>query len=160
MRRWTLVLLALLPACEAAQGVDERLRRIDLLDRVFEPARFRPEPPPAPAPAPVVEAVAAPEPVAVPDAVAAPDTVAMPLPESSPAPWFPEPEPEPAPPPADPAVRTQALLRQQPWLSRFWSELTGPQQARVARRLPRDSAARWDGMGLTDRVALLYGTGR
>ncbi|NGM23913.1 hypothetical protein G3576_28160 [Roseomonas stagni] len=139
--RWTLVLLALLPACEAAQGVDDRLRRIDLLDRVFEPERFRPPPAPLPAPAP-------------PPPVPEPEPVAMQAPEADPAPWFPEPDPVPAP---DPATRTQALLRQQPWLSRFWSELTPAQQARVARRLPGDSAARWDGMGLTDRVTLLYG---
>ncbi len=142
--RWTLVLLALLPACEAAQGVDERLRRIDLLDRVFEPERFRQLSPPLPAPAPAP----APEPE--------PEPVAMPQPEAEPTPWFPEAEPAPAP---DPATRTAALLRQQPWVTRFWSELTPPQQARVARRLPRDSAARWDGMGLTDRVRLLFGTG-
>ncbi|WP_203073166.1 hypothetical protein [Falsiroseomonas ponticola] len=142
--RWTLVLLALLPACEAAQGVDERLRRIDLLDRVFEPQRFRPSPAPAPTPPP--------EPPPAPE----PEPVAIRPPEAEPAPWFPEPEPIPAP---APAIRTQALLRQQPWLARFWSELTPAQQARVARRLPGDSAARWDGMGLTDRVALLFGTG-
>ncbi len=134
MQRWPLVILALLPACEAAQGIDARLRRIDLLDRVFEPARFRPVPAPEPVP----------EPVAIP----APD----------PAPWFPEVEPEPVRA-ADPALRTQALLRQQPWVTRFWSELTTAQQARVGRRLPGDSAARWDGMGLADRVALLFGTG-
>lgn len=140
--RWTLVLLALLPACEAAQGVDARLRRIDLLDRVFEPERFRPAPAPAPRP-PVAE----PEPIAI----QAPDP-------GPPTPWFPEPEPEPVRAP-DPALRTQALLRQQPWLTRFWSELTPAQQARVGRRLPGDSAARWDGMGLPDRVTLLFGTG-
>lgn len=140
MQRWPLVILALLPAYEAAQGIDARLRQIDLLDRVFEPERFRP----VPAPAPVPEPVPAPEPIAI----QAPD----------PAPWYPEPDPEPVRA-ADPALRTQALLRQQPWVTRFWSELTTAQQARVGRRLPGDSAARWDGMGLAERVALLFGTG-
>ncbi|SFL08555.1 hypothetical protein [Falsiroseomonas stagni] len=99
MRRWPLVLLALLPACEAAHGIDARLRRIDLLDRVFEPERFRPAPAPGPEPAPLAIPVQDPGP---------------------PAPWFPEAEPARAP---DPALRTQALLRQQPWVTRFWSEL-------------------------------------
>ena len=45
MQRWPLVILALLPACEAAQGIDARLRQIDLLDRVFEPERWAQEQP-------------------------------------------------------------------------------------------------------------------
>jgi hypothetical protein len=61
-------------------------------------------------------------------------------------------------PPPDPAVRRAALLRQNPWLSRFWSELTQPQQARVARRVTEgDPAAAWDRMGLAERVRLIYG---
>ena len=143
MRRWPLVILALLPACEAAQGIDARLRQIDLLDRVFEPERFRP----APAP----DSVTVPVPDPAPIAIQAPDPGAA-------APWFPEPEAEPAHAP-DPALRTQALLRQQPCVTRFWSELTPAQQARVGRRLPRDTAARWDGMGLPERVTLLFGAG-
>jgi hypothetical protein len=71
----------------------------------------------------------------------------------------PIPDPEPAEDPApDPAVRRAALLRQNPWLSRFWSELTPAQQQRVARRLTgEDASSRWDRLGLADRVTLLFG---
>jgi hypothetical protein len=143
-----LAALLLLAGCQTVREVDEAMRRVDVLDRVFEPQRFR-RPPPPPAPA-VLEKDPAPEPVV--EAVAEP--VAAPLAE--PLPPLPEPEPEPvrAAPPS-----TAEVLRRNPWMTRFWSELTPAQQARVGRRLPGDSAARWDGMGLPDRARLLGGSG-
>lgn len=143
----------LLAACQVASSVDERLRRIDALDRIFGPEPLPPAPPVAPPP---VEAPPA----------------AVVVPVAEPGPWFEPvgPAPEPAPSPApDPALRTQFLLRQEPWLSSFWSGLTPPQQQRVERSLRRTEAGRqatgegfpalWDGMGLSDRVILVFGPG-
>lgn len=142
-RLLVLALLAPLAGCGALRGTGEALRRVDVLDRVFEPERFRPPPPPALPSAP-------PEPL--PEAVPAilPEPIAAPLP-------LPEPPAIEEPPP-DPALRVTALIRQNPWLTRFWSELTQAQQDRVARRLRGDDIpARWDALGLAERVRLLYG---
>ena len=64
--------------------------------------------------------------------------------------------------PLDPAARSAALLRQNPWIARFWSELTPVEQSRVTRALARRGAAgpvpaAWDPMGLADRLELLFG---
>jgi len=154
-----LLLVALLVPVACTLAVDERLRRIDLLDRVFEPERFRTPPPEPPA---IMAAV--PDPVTPPDPMPETDPVAMPIPDPvpdpAPRPWFDAPAAEQeVAPPADPALRRRALLRQQPWLSRFWSELTAAQQQRVQRRLPGEAepAAAWDSMGLADRVTLVFG---
>jgi hypothetical protein len=78
-----------------------------------------------------------------------------------------QPAADPPPVPTDPATRAAALLRQNPWLARFWSGLNAAQQSRVAQRLqagnrampPTEIAAAWDRMGLADRVSLVYGDG-
>jgi hypothetical protein len=142
-----LAALLLLGGCQTARNVDEALRRVDVLDRVFDPARFRTPPPPPPAPEPeLLVKVQEPE-------APAPEPIAAPVPEPLP----PEPVPEPVPAAAPAPPSTAELLRRNPWLSRFWSELTPAQQARVTRRLPADTAARWDVMGLPDRARLLQG---
>ena len=74
-----------------------------------------------------------------------------------------------APQAADPEARTRLLVRQNPWLTRFWMELTPAQQSRVERQLRRgdvalavensEPAAAWDSMGLADRAALVFGRG-
>jgi hypothetical protein len=66
-------------------------------------------------------------------------------------------------------ARTRQLVRLNPWVTRFWMELTPAQQARVERQLNRGNlrlAARqtepatvWDPMGLSDRVGLVFGRG-
>lgn len=156
------LLVALLVPMACTPAVDERLRRIDLLDRVFEPERFR-SPPPEPPPAMVA---AVPEPVTPRDRLTATDAfappLAEPLPDLASRPSFDAPAAErEAVPPRDPALRQRALLRQQPWLSRFWSALTPAQQQRVQRRMPGEAepAAAWDSMGLADRVTLVFGEG-
>jgi hypothetical protein len=139
-----LMLLAL-AGCGAVREVDSALRRVDVLDRVFDPGRYRvPPPPPAAPPEPEVQ-VKAPEPDPVPVAVAEPAPVA-----EAPRPPLADPAPEPLPPP----VTTAEMLRRNPWMTRFWSELTANQQSRVSRRLPTNAPARWDSMGLPDRARL------
>lgn len=79
-------------------------------------------------------------------------------------------EPNPAPASeADAASRTRQLVRQNPWLTQFWMELTPAQQQLVERRLhrgavrlaaePAQPAAVWDPMGLSDRAKLIFGDG-
>ena len=75
-----------------------------------------------------------------------------------------------APQEADPEARTRLLVRQNPWLTRFWMELTPAQQSRVERQLRRgavvlavegsEPAAAWDSMGLADRATLIFGRGQ
>lgn len=70
----------------------------------------------------------------------------------------------------DPEARTRLLVRQNPWLTRFWMELTPAQQSRVERQLRRgdvvlavesaEPAVAWDSMGLADRAALIFGRGQ
>jgi hypothetical protein len=142
-------------------GVDAAMRRVDTLDRVFEPERFA-------APGPVGGPPKDPTPVAavpVPEAFV-PEPV-MPEPGVLPPGWYvPDPPAAPeepaSPPDPSPAQRTAALLRQNPWIARFWSELTPAEQGRVTRALARRgpataAPAAWDPMGLQDRVELLFG---
>jgi hypothetical protein len=75
---------------------------------------------------------------------------------------LPDPEPVPAShrpvaPPEDPEARLRQTIRQHPWVTRFWSELTVTEQARIARQLPEDDdpPGRWDSMGLADRARLV-----
>jgi hypothetical protein len=142
-----IVLALVLGGC----AVDAAMRRADTLDRVFEPERFR-------APAPAGGPPKDPIPVVAP----------LPAPGVLPPGWYvPDPPtapeaPEPPPPPVDPAARLAGLLRQNPWLARFWSELTPAEQTRVTRALARRGApgvapAAWDPMGLQERVELLFG---
>jgi hypothetical protein len=145
-----------------------------VLDRVFEPSRYGqaaqpalPLPPPTP-PRPVPQAAAEPEPLAgqMPDPAPAQVKDPDPVPDTL---VTAEPLPEPAAatpaPRRDPALRIAALLRDNPWLTRFWGELDGNQQGRVRRALARrgmggpDPAARWDPMGLDDRTRLVFGDG-
>lgn len=158
-RRHAIALLALGPllaGCEA-------LERMDYLDRIFEPERFaRPVP------------AAQPQPEPLPPAASEPSTetvVAMePLPDPAPLPARQRAAPPPAAP--EPAALTEvegesrlrSTVRRNPWLTRFWSELTAAQQLRVERQLRRaenppaaEPAGAWDSMGLADRARLVFG---
>ena len=179
-----LLLLLLAPAVSGC----ETMERMDYLDRFFEPASARPG-----------AAVAAGEPVQTPaDPVPPVDWDAQP---SSPATtvvamqpiaspgdrWSAaadrsgpqgaaraagEPRPDPGTTPAAGGeARTRTLVRQNPWLTRFWMELTPAQRARVERQLNRGADVRlaterqpepetvWDPMGLSDRASLVFGRG-
>ena len=110
------------------------------------PRLAAPLPPPEPIPvaAPVIEPGVLPPGWYVPDPPAAPE------------------EPVAPPPAPDPEARLASLLRQNPWLVRFWSELTPAEQSRVTRALSRGgqagpAPAAWDPMGLRDRVELMFG---
>ncbi len=163
-----LLLPLILPACQAVQAVDDRLRRIDVLDRAFArptPSRSLPAPAP-PRPAPLL-----PPPVAAPPAGASQGPAAAPI--IDPAPAIPRdvpPGPPAARPPAatppDQVLRIRSLVQGNPWLARFWAELTPGQRLLVTQRLAAGAAARgagpaeaWDGMGLGDRALLVFGTG-
>lgn len=139
------------------------MERMDYLDRIFEPERFaRPVPAAQPAPGgalpsePDAETVVAMEPL--------PDPVPLPASQRT-APSPPAREAVPATLPAGPddATRLRATLRRNPWLTRFWSELTAAQQGRVEQRLRRgetpaaEAAGAWDSMGLADRARLVFG---
>jgi hypothetical protein len=161
-----LALLLALPACQAVRQVDEAMRRVDVLDRIFEPELAQPlaSAPPLPSLPPPPEPAAAPV-----QPPAQPWVFAEPLPPQQTA----EPEQEtgrdaaPEPAVTDPALRTAALLRRNAWLARFWSELTTEQQGRIAQRLQAggnrlqrpEIAFAWDRMGLDERVRLIYGAG-
>jgi hypothetical protein len=75
-------------------------------------------------------------------------------------------EPRPNPPVATSPTTPQARLRQAPWLTRFWDELTPSQRRRVMARLRRgpsptsaaEAPATWDVMGLPTREALIFGS--
>ena len=82
------------------------------------------------------------------------------------------PPPAPSPPvaAAAPAPVTLATrVRQEGWLTRFWEQLTPPQRRRVLARLRRgatpvastleEAAPIWDGLGLPERDALVFGRG-
>ncbi|MDO9708144.1 hypothetical protein [Paracraurococcus lichenis] len=158
-RRWRLLWpwLLLLPGCEA-------LYQPTPFDRLFDPARYAA---PAPAPAPP----APPEPAAAP-----PETVVAMAPIPDPPEATPAAAraagPEPAAAPAESEeTRLRHALRRNPWLTRFWSELTAAQQVRVERGLrragtppaepvgtpPEGPAGAWDSMGLADRARLVLG---
>jgi hypothetical protein len=164
-----LLLAPILAGCEA-------MDRMVFFDQFFEPAS-RPGPvvamPPVVSPgdygpatdrAPEPILVRAMEPVANPaDYVATGDRA--PLPASV---RTPEPRPNSLPrTEADAESRTRLLVRQNPWVTRFWMELTPAQQSRIQRQLHRsslvltgggtDAEAEWDRMGLADRVGLVFG---
>lgn len=74
--------------------------------------------------------------------------------------------PPPAPPPSP--VGLPERVRREPWLTRFWEQLTPAQRNRVLARLRRaeppvtDAAAAapvWDSLGLPERDALVFGAG-
>lgn len=172
LRLGVLALPLLAGGCQAARDMDAAMRSVGVLDRVFEPDRYG---------AARTRAAAAPAAATVPaEAVPRPAVTAEPLPPvlagpgSEPAaPQVKDPlagsdampaaQPVPDPPRADPAVRRATLLRENPWVARFWSELDAAQRGRVQRALARagqagpDAAARWDPMGLGDRVRLVFG---
>jgi hypothetical protein len=58
-------------------------------------------------------------------------------------------------------------IRQEGWLVRFWEQLTPAQRRRVTARLRQQGLARdgaeaapaWDGLGLPEREALVFGAG-
>jgi hypothetical protein len=65
----------------------------------------------------------------------------------------------------DPELRAKALVRQFPWITRFWAELRGEERARAERAFRRQGRSEgfdeaWDRMGLQERVLLLFGPGR
>lgn len=183
-----LLLGATLSAC--AQ-MDHAMRRVDVLDRIFDPGRYRTAD--AAADGPVGVPVAGPpkDPLAAEtgadqggeggiESGAVVDGASPRAGELPPGWYVPEPPTTPEEPPVaqavpdaapqaampvDPAARTAALLRQNPWISRFWSELTAAEQGRVLRALARrgtagPAPASWDPMGLADRVELLFGPPR
>jgi hypothetical protein len=160
-------LLLALPGCQAARQVDDAMRQVDVLDRLFEPERRVPPAHAPPLPSlPPQQAPAPPAPPA--HAAVVTEPLATLPPEEPEPPALREPEPPAAgPAPSDPALRTAALLRSNPWLTHFWSGLTPAQQERVARRLQAgrepmlrtEIATGWDRMGLEERVRLLYGAG-
>lgn len=178
-RRATVVLLLLAPVVSGC----ETLERMDYLDRFFEPA-----------PRPMAAAAAEPARVQADTVPAAADWNPEPAavvsmePIETPADRWPAAERGPqqaavraaAPRSPDPAAaagadgeaRTRLLVRQNPWVTRFWMELTPAQRARVERRLLRgtgdvrlaserqaEPANVWDPMGLSDRVGLVFGGG-
>ena len=174
--RGAFVLALVLPAiagCDAAREIDASMRRIDVLDRIFEPTpepapqlvlQVVPaqQPPPRPVPSPGLAKDPEPAPGNIerralePAAVAPPasiETAALPPVEAQARP--------------DPAVRRAALIRDNPWLTQFWSELSPGEQARVTRAMQRSGTvvgtgpipSSWDRMGLADRVRLVFGDG-
>jgi hypothetical protein len=164
--------LRLIPLLLALAGC-EAMREMDYLDRVFEPERFqtaqRLPPPvpvaPSPSPAPPVAMPLPDAPIeptrptgalADPLAAPAPDPLASPL--SAPSI---EAEPDTIRTVEAPPQRARQATRQQPWMTRFWAQLTPSQRARVETRLrrqngtpPAEAPVVWDSMGLADRVRL------
>ena len=152
-------------ALGACTRLDQGMRRADALDRVVEPERGgSPKAPPAEA---ALGAELAPMPAEGRDEL--PPLAARPESGTGLPPGWYVPDPPTAPEvsaaqplPLDPAARSAALLRQNPWIARFWSELTPVEQSRVTRALARRGAAgpvpaAWDPMGLADRLELLFG---
>lgn len=166
--------LRLIPLLLALAGC-EAMREIDYLDRVFEPERFQTaQPLPAPVPVTPSQAPAPPlatpapdlpieptrptgalaDPLASPSAAPASDPLASPL-------SAPSVEAEPDTLRSAEAPRARQAQRQQPWMTRFWAQLTPLQRARVETRLrrqngtpPTEAPVAWDSMGLADRVRL------
>lgn len=80
----------------------------------------------------------------------------------------PAPEP-PRPTPTPPPATVQERVRQEPWLARFWTQLSQAQRRRVTQRARRaeppvtaaaEVPAYWDGLGLRERSALVFGGSR
>jgi len=78
----------------------------------------------------------------------------------------PAPAPAPAPPRRTPPASLSERVRQEPWITRFWAQLSRAQRRRVLARLARrdppvrtaeDAAPLWDALGLPERDTLLYG---
>jgi hypothetical protein len=75
--------------------------------------------------------------------------------------------------PAAPAASRPATLahrvRREAWVTRFWEQLTHAQRRRVLTRMRRgepplasteaEAAPAWDGLGLPERDALVFGPG-
>jgi hypothetical protein len=71
-------------------------------------------------------------------------------------------------PPAPPPTLTQRV-RREVWITRFWEQLTPAQRRRVLARMRRgeppqartesEAAPIWDGLGLPERDALVFGPG-
>jgi hypothetical protein len=80
------------------------------------------------------------------------------LPQLRPAPSAPSRAPAPAATPAA-APSLETRIRREPWLTRFWEELTPAQRRRVRTRMraasPEAAALAWDPMGLPERAALM-----
>ena len=139
-RRIAALLCLLLPlaGCEA-------MNQVTVLDRLFEPERFGPKP--APPAASRTRPEARPRTRRRGDGAAAgPGTGSPPAPSP---PARSPPTTGPSAPPEDPEARLRQTVRQHPWLTRFWSELTITEQARIARQLPPDD----DPPGTWDRWA-------
>ncbi|MGG5819739.1 hypothetical protein [Falsiroseomonas sp. HW251] len=162
MARLAFLPLLLLPAlmgCSTIGEIDAAMRRVDVLDRVFG----APPPPPPPAPAPPPD----PGPPKAAEAEPLTEPMNVPTVDVEPAPAVVAPAPAvaaQAPAAADPARRRAALIRDYPWLTRFWAELNAEQQGRVRRALARrgvssDPAGLWDPLGLNERVRLVFGEG-
>ena len=161
-RRWAaMALLPGLAACSGLAEIDAAMRRFEF-GQVFGSARAAPEAPPPGPPAlvPILPRVAGPPKEAEPPA----EVMDIPIPDA-PAPDIVQ---RPAAPPVarvgDPALRQAALIRTNPWVTRFWAELTQDQQGRVRRAFARRGIAAapaglWDPLGLSDRVRLLFGEG-
>jgi hypothetical protein len=192
MKTWGWPAMALLclwlAGCGSAGSVDEALRRVDVLDRVFDPAgrwgNRQPAPPPEPpprqilvTPAPMPAALPLEQGSAEPEPLPGLDFPARVEPAAAEPRALPAPAPPPpvaalpaAPPPAGADTRTPFMVRTNPWLTQFYGELTPEQQARVQRQLrsgtfaqperAADPASVWDPMGLADRVRLVFGPGR
>jgi hypothetical protein len=81
----------------------------------------------------------------------------------------PAPPPQAAAPPPPPATLEQRV-RREAWITRFWEQLTPAQRRRVLARMnrgnppqartPEEAAPIWDGLGLPERDALVFGAPR
>jgi hypothetical protein len=170
--------LVLLLLAQAVSGC-ETLERMDYWDRLFDPSLRRGpvvamEPIRSPGDqAPAMDGNPAPASVVALDPVRNPGDLAPATNRNvqSGSSRAMEPRSNPSPSSgADAEARTRQLVRQNPWLTRFWMELTPAQRAQVERRLQRgnvrtaaeqgEPAATWDPMGLADRAALVFGGGR
>jgi hypothetical protein len=75
------------------------------------------------------------------------------------------PPPQAASPP--PPATLEQRVRREVWLTRFWEQLTPAQRRRVLARMrrgnppqartPEEAAPIWDGLGLPERDALVFG---
>jgi hypothetical protein len=168
-----LSLLLLAPLVSGCEAMD----RMDFFDQFFEPPA---RPRPVVAMQPIVSAgdhAPAMDPAPQPTLIRAMDPVANPADYAATQDRTPHPasartlDPQPGKAPlseAEAESRTRLLVRQNPWMTRFWMELTPEQRLRVERQLHRSSlrltaggpaepAALWDPMGLSDRVGLVFG---
>jgi hypothetical protein len=72
-----------------------------------------------------------------------------------------------APSPPPPPATLEQRVRREGWLTRFWEQLTPAQRRRVLARMRRgnppqartqeEAAPIWDGLGLPERDALVFG---